>query len=68
MIGGTFAVFKTIGNVKSSVHSRLDREGGEYEDKFVHKDVCKVTSEYMTKKLDEVSNDVKKLLSKNGLK
>ena len=53
---------------RARVYERLDEVKKDLDEKFVHKDICKVLHEQMARDLVDIKTDVKLLLRKNGIK
>ena len=53
---------------RGRIYGRIDEKEEQYNKTFQRKDVCDVIHKTTTDTLNEIKQDVKKLLTKNGLK
>ncbi len=67
LFGYIFKVNKNGEDKRAHIYDRMNMINEDNENKYVDVKVCNIKHEYVIKKLDEVSLDVKKLLTKNGL-
>lgn len=68
VIGITVSVGKYLDGKRKGIYKKIDVERENSDKKFVSKELCEERSGNIQKKLEEIGGDVKKLLTKNGIK
>jgi len=65
--GGLICLVWYVNRSVTGVYNKITKNREDADEKYVHRDVCQVQHRSVEKKLDEVSQDLKKLLHKNGI-